>query len=590
MNALSSTPRRGFESTSYALLAALFVLPFCNIARVAPNPAFWGEWVAVTLFALWWLALALARQPDQKPQRTLSTVTAALAGLAVLTLLQTGQHHVRFASEALVAAIMLLLAALASHQAQRLHVEGHDIRLALAAAFGLVAALWLNALGVVLGFAGYGVVFGHLVPVVQDLRSVGFIGQANQLAVLSVLAMAAVLLLRLSGKSPPWFAWSTFVVAALVCATTGSRTGPVAFAALAALYAWHALSRKSAGAMPARWATPLAAGAIFAFIQLGWSWALRLQHSNVISALRGGDAGRAEMLADAWQIWLSHPLLGVGYGNYAAARLFELDGPMPAAHADHAHNLAAQILAEWGLVGALPVALALAVLLWSLMRRRESATAGPAQNFFAMCVAALLIYSLVEFPLWLANFLLPFSVLAGALSQPVLQMPGRTVVQLRWVPVVGSLALAAGCAFAAWDYLRSQDMALRMKAQIGAGQYVVANVSFAEAARVANGTLFPVHAEIMQVRTLPLDGDFAEYRLSLARQALIAVPNGETVARYAAHFALAGRADEGLALVARMRRRNPGVHEQALKFLEVLSGADPRIASLYESALVGAMR
>jgi len=590
MNTLSPGPQRRAETAGFVLLAALFALPFCSVARVTPNPAFWGEWLAVLLFALWWLTLALARPADQAPQRTLSVVTVTFVSLALLTLVQAGLLRTRFVSEALLASTLLLLAALASHNAQRLHADGHGARLAQAVAFGLVVALWLNALGVALGFAGYGIVFGHLVPVVKDLRSVGFIGQANQLAVLSVMAIAAVVSLRLRGKLPRWFAWLTFVVAAMVCATTGSRTGPVVFAAMVVLYAWRALPRHSAGALPARWRALTAAAVLFTGIQLAWTWIVQLQHSGVISALRGGDAGRTEMLADAWQLWLAHPLLGVGYGNYAPARLFELDGPMPAAHADHAHNLAAQVLAEWGLAGALPVAAALAVLTWALLRRRATPSSTVEQAFFAMGVTALLIHSLVEYPLWLANFLLPFAVLAGALEQSVLPLPGRTVVRLRWVPVVGALTLMAGCAFAAWDYLRSQNMALRMKSQIGAGQYVVANVSFAEATRVAVGTLFPVHAEIMQVRTLPLDGDFAEYRLALARQALIAVPSGETVARYAAHAALANHFDEGLALMASMRRRNRLVHDKALEFLSVLSGADPRIAEMHDRALAGALR
>ncbi|CAD5373202.1 membrane hypothetical protein [Rubrivivax sp. A210] len=587
MNLVSTSPGR---SAASALLLSLFALPFCSVARVPPNPAFWGEWAAVLLFALAWLAQLIGARSEAAPRQPLTLVTAAFVALALLTLGQTALKHTRFAPESLLAALMLLLAALASHLGQRLHQGGHGAWLARAAAWGLVAALWINAVGVAMGYAGWGVVLGEVVGVVWEKRAVGFIGQANQLGVLAVLALAALAYLRQSRALPLWFALPSFLVASLVCAATGSRTPLVVFIALAALAAWQATTRSDAAAAPRRWAWGLGAVAVFAAIQLGWAWAwlavepapgaAQAASGGAVTALRGGGAGRIEMLADAWQLWTAHPLAGVGYGNYAAARLFELDGPMPAAHADHAHNLFAQVLAEWGLLGAVPVLAALAVVLASALRRRHGGGPGAEQRFFAMVVLALLIYSQVEFPLWLANFLLPFALLAGALAQSTWATPGRQVSQTRLLPAAGACLALAGCIYGAWDYLRSQDMAMRMKAQIGAGRYVVANVSYPEAARVAVGTLFPVQAEIMQVRTLPLDGDFAEYRLGLARRALISVPSGETVARFATHAALAGRFDEGLALMAAMRRRNPLVHDKALEFLGVLADADPRVAEM----------
>ncbi len=261
---------------------------------------------------------------------------------------------------------------------------------------------------------------------------------------------------------------------------------------------------------------------------------------------------------------------------------------MYAPHADHAHNLAAQVLAEWGLLGALPVAATFLAILPAILRRKG--TTSVEQRFFAVLVTGLLVYSLVEFPLWLPNFLLPFAWMAGALAQARWRIPGKSLAPARWLAPLGALALIGGCAFGAWDYLRSQDMAMRMRAQIGAGKYVVSNVSFAEATRVAVGTLFPVHAEIMHARTLPLDGDLPEYRLDVARRALVAIPSPETVARYAAHAALAQRSDDGLALIASIRRRNKLVYDQTIDLLNILASADPRIAELRDRATAAQMR
>jgi O-antigen ligase len=518
--------------------------------------------------------------------RQLPLTTLMLVALALLTSAQVGLGHVRFDAEALVASMLLLTAAMAAQLGMRMRSLGKQEILADAAAWGLIVALWANAVAVALGFAGFGVILGRLERVVASNQSVGLIGQANQLGVLAVLAMVSATYLRLRGLAARWFTVVTFVVATLVCAASGSRTAVLAFAAACVLYLFQARAAARPGEMLRKPLLLAAAVATFTAIQLGAAlWILPLLQSDAINALRSGDAGRASLLWDGWRLWLAHPAFGVGYGNFAAARLFELSGPLRAAHADNAHNLLFQVLAEWGLVGALIVIPAFASLLWCVLSRRREPLVGLAQRFFGTFVVVLLLYSMFEFPLWMANFLLPFAVLAGALVQPSWRVPGRLTTRFRWMPWLGPVAVMASCGYAAWDYQRSQEMAQRMGLKIGAGQYTVSNVAFPEATRVAIGTLFPVHAEIMQARTLPLDGDFADYRLELARRALIAVPSGETVARYVAHSALALQFDKGLALMSSLRVRDVLVYNKAIEFLEIFSGADPRIGEIYRRAI-----
>ncbi len=273
------------------LWAALFSLPFCSVARVAPNPAFWGEWAAILIFGLWWLAKSMRPGPDAPAQQSLTATTLMFIALALLTLVQTGLHHTRFASESLLAASVLLLAALVSHQAQDLAALGRERPLAQAAAFGLIVALWVNAIGVALGFAGLGVVFGHVVPVIESKRSVGFIGQANQLGMLAVMAIAAIVALRLRDRLPRWLAWLTFLVASLVCATSGSRVALVVFAAMAALYAWYSTAPDVVDSVPRRWSQLAAATLIFAAVQLAWAMVLPMLKDGGIEASAPSRAG-----------------------------------------------------------------------------------------------------------------------------------------------------------------------------------------------------------------------------------------------------------------------------------------------------------
>ncbi|MCX7671124.1 MAG: O-antigen ligase family protein, partial [Anaerolineae bacterium] len=52
-----------------------------------------------------------------------------------------------------------------------------------------------------------------------------------------------------------------------------------------------------------------------------------------------------------WQIFLAHPWLGAGWHQFSAAR-WQLPSPVPIQlHADHAHNVVINLLAETGLLG-----------------------------------------------------------------------------------------------------------------------------------------------------------------------------------------------------------------------------------------------
>lgn len=84
--------------------------------------------------------------------------------------------------------------------------------------------------------------------------------------------------------------------------------------------------------------------------------------------------GRVEGYRVAWRMFLENPLTGVGPGNWSAYRMRRVDGEtlMP-------HNLAGQVIATYGLAGALPFVgfLAAAVALALRTRRRTRASDVP---------------------------------------------------------------------------------------------------------------------------------------------------------------------------------------------------------------------
>jgi putative inorganic carbon (HCO3(-)) transporter len=126
--------------------------------------------------------------------------------------------------------------------------------------------------------------------------------------------------------------------------------------------------------------------------------------------LQGGvdDLGRLDLWQTAATLFLDHPLLGVGYGNYRSLFSDFVPGAVPGTV--DAHNLYLQLLAETGLVGFLSfMALLGGFLLLSLKSIREQ---DPLSRIiaFGVCgaIAATLIHGMVDY---LFNFSPQFGAL-----------------------------------------------------------------------------------------------------------------------------------------------------------------------------------
>lgn len=144
---------------------------------------------------------------------------------------------------------------------------------------------------------------------------------------------------------------------------------------------------------------------------------------------------RLELLAEAWRIFLAHPWLGVGWGQFAWHDfLLAEEFPHHTGLTHHAHNLVLQLMAETGLAGLLPVAAGLALWLYG---QRQAALDAEHGWLYAM-LSILGVHSLLEYPLWYAYFLGPMALLLG-LSE-IRQFPARVTLG----PVVAAGMLAFG--------------------------------------------------------------------------------------------------------------------------------------------------
>lgn len=571
--ALAATDARA-QRLELALAFLLGSLPFCVVVRLPPNPGFWGQWVAVTM-ALLWLAL---RRPGL---RSLPWPAGVFLALAALLLGQMAAGLAALPASTGVAAALLAAAAAIVVTSASLAGTAESARLLAAFGWGLIVALLLNAVSVVFGWMGYEFHFYWLYPAPAMSRAVGLIGQANHLGVLAVLAAFAAFHLHGVGRLRTGGFWFVSTVAAVVCIASSSRIALIVWAACAVLsFLWQAkdddLGRRGRRLIGAQLA--LLAAAFVAGQAMLLSTAPAGTAGGAASVLRS-DAGRVEMLHDAWAEWRHHPLFGIGHGNYAKGRLTELDTPLPAPHADNAHNLFAQALAEWGAVGGVITIAGVAGLLLLVRRRLRDPQRSPQDLYAAVWVVAVLTHSMVEHPLWSSHFLLPFALMVGALCRQREEPAAQPQLRAPAAAAAACLVALALSAVAAWDYSRSQSIALGILAEGDLPPGSPAIIRLADVARVDQLTLYPVFSKVQLARKLPLGDQAAGAKLELARQAMHAIPNGETIARFVAFAVVAGRADEAQTLLDRLARRSPDYYQSAARLLQAWARMDPRVAA-----------
>jgi len=551
-------------------------LPFAVVLRFPPNSGFWGQWALVTAVLLW-----LVLRPHARPRWTGGSV--ACAAIALWLLVQAAMGMSPMPVALLVSVAVLGVAAWACASTADLGSTPQGDVLVTGFAWGLLASFALNAVAVGFELAGYEWIWIVLFKVNERLpRAVGLIGQANHLGVLAVYAGFAALTLRSLGRMPGPLLWLVLAAAAVVCAASASRVALVVWAACTVLtVVWWRGGGASQGARLR--VEGLIAAVLFAVVQVAWVAHDHSRGGQEAQLTRSADVGRGSMLHDAGVLWLRHPLMGVGQGNYAAQRLHELNSPLQAPHSDHAHNLFAHAAAEWGVVGLLMVTVAFGYTLRVLLRRLRDPARGPVELLPAVWISGVALHSLVEQPLWFATFLLPFAMMLGWLAQA----PRRSEVAVeapmdersklrppRWIPV-GMVLIA--CGVAAADFARLQVLAMKLLAE---APETGALVNFEDIARAESLTLYPRQAKVMLSRKLPLGDAAADAKILVARQAMDAVPSAETIARWAAFCALGGRAQEARTLFSELAVRNAAYRTAALDLLNTWATLDPRIARL----------
>lgn len=388
------------DPLSAAVFAALFVIAILASAR---RPAYAAALLILTMpFALYrevlgtdvtlpkvavvgvligltgWRGCAKALR-----DRPVPLLLAALAAYVAITAATAAgaEHHAAVAREALkglqYAAIFV-----AAYACRRLDPDDAPIVAAVAVA---AIAVSLSAFAQEFTGAPSGLYVGKaIVP-----RIAGVLEGPNQLAGYFQVAIAALGAWAIARRNV--LVDAALAVSACADVLTFSRAGLFGLAIVGAVLAiargrtaWRALAPALTG---------VAAGAIV----VGW-WAFYAHTINVLrvslseSAYAGGVGDRGELWRAAWRMWLRHPWLGVGAGNY------ELELPQYGVFGvrTHANSWFLQSLAEGGVaLFAATLALIAAILATFVRAVRRNASPWALAALAASC--ALVLHQIADY-------------------------------------------------------------------------------------------------------------------------------------------------------------------------------------------------
>jgi len=462
-------PSKFARYLTFVLLALALTLPYAVVNHTYPIPTFYAEFVALTLYVL----VAAATLMLVRPARSgggFASPTVALVPLffGLLLIVQTFALPLAEPSMNWLGAGYLLAAFLATH-------AGYTISRARLMQSALVWGAFALQIGGLFAVFSQVIQLFHLetkvTPLVVaynitvDRRPFGNMAQANHLASYIAFAMAGAMYLvqtrrlnpllwgvltaiysgglALTVSRGPWLQMGVIFVAGLWIALTGCRTeaGEGRGASADGLASAAGSGRKAAGLRA--WLIPVLLLVLFFGMNAFVRWAnIRYNLDLAQSAAeRMKDASqiapRLALWRYGWTMFKSHPVLGVGWGDFPVHQ-FELVRSLGGVEiANNAHDIFLDLLAKTGLVGLGIVVIGLVT--WFVRALRVPHTAERVFGF--MLIGVLVMHALVEYPQQYMFFLLPAMFVFGLLeTKPLSIVPPRLALGVYAVAVFGAIA------------------------------------------------------------------------------------------------------------------------------------------------------
>jgi O-antigen ligase len=557
------------------------LLPFLLPYHQQPILSFYPEWLAVALGTT--AAGAALAGRAFRTDAALPAPALWLAAFAVFLALQAALGDQVYPQSALLAALYVLYAAIMIQLGAQLVATFGIERLAFVFAVFILAGALANAVAGVIQFYGRPVLFEDFIAELRGRRAYGNIAQSNLYTNYLALGQAALLFLWLRAGLRTPYASAALVLLVVASALSGARGAllyAIWFAALGAL-ASRNLDHGVATRL-ARGAYCVALAVVAAQMVVPWvnsTLQLGLAGESGLDRLLISPEGRFEprlpVFMLALRIFAAAPFAGTGVGEFAGAAFDRGLAPALTAIGEvwtSPHNLLLHLLAETGAVGAI---LALGGLgVWGIaLLRRYRVDASPALWWIVAAVGVELIHSLIEYPLWSAQFLGVTALLIGASTARRPQRPAIARAA-RLAGIAGCVVLSAALVLTLRDYVRLDiARAAGTRVTLAPAEQATRDAETMQALR--RGLLAPV-AELWIFSGAPLDHRDLAGKLAMGGRVARRWPANAIVVRRAIFLALDGRADEARALLTAALHAFPQRHEATVLLLDQVLDEDPK--------------
>ncbi|KMZ12458.1 Lipid A core-O-antigen ligase [Candidatus Burkholderia humilis] len=546
-------PSQYARSLCFAVLCFALTIPFGVVNHTYPIPTFYAEFSALALYLALGATVALMVRVSE-PKVPFASPVVALMPLAfgVLLVAQTVLLPIAQPSMNWLGGAYLLASFVAVHTGFAFVRAGIAEKvLKIGAAALMVGGLFAVFCQIVqlfhaeVKFTPFVVAYNVMI----NRRPFGNMAQANHLATVISFAMAGALYYVQTRRLPAvlWFVLSA--VYSLGLALTVSR-GPwlqTAVIVVAGFWMAFVIGRPIApdgcdgpGRRDMRaWLMPIVLALVFFAVNAAVRWAnVRYDFGLAQSAAeRMQDANqiapRLALWKYGWTMFKTHPLLGVGWGEFPRYQFDMVRDLGGVEIANNAHDVFIDLLAKTGALGL--AILVLGIALWLIRVLRAPQT--PTRIFGLSLLGVLMMHALVEYPQQYVFFLMPAMLVIGLLETRPLRLFARPMSYgLYDVLVVGGLA-------ALYPTLRDYNRA----------EVLYYGSRPAEQYRDAPSFLFTAWGEYGAATLLPINAQNLEMKLAMHRKALALLPGETVLRRYAVLQALAGRRDEALDTMARLK-------------------------------------
>jgi O-antigen ligase len=540
---------------SLVLLACALILPYAVVNHTYPIPTFYAEFTALTLYVLTSAAVVLLVWTERS-RATFDSPAVALVPLlfGLLLIAQTFVLPVAQPSMNWLGAGYLLAAFMATHTGYAFsRVKLTETVLRWAAAALIVGGLFAVFCQVIQLFHLETKVTPLVVAynITVDRRPFGNMAQANHLATYIAFAMAGAMFL-VQTRRLPVIVWTLLsVIYSTGLALTVSRGPWLQMGVIVVAGFWMAFAEIRRNPALRRsnreWLVPIALGVLFFAMNAVVRWAnVRYQLDLDVSAAdRFKDAGqiapRLALWKYGWTMFKTHPLLGVGWGEFPRYQYDFVRTLGGVEIANNSHDIFLDLLGKTGLIGVAIVLLGLVAWLVRVVRAPHTA----ARVFGIALIGVLVMHALVEYPQQYMFFLLPAMFVFGLLETRSLRLlPSRVSFGVYVVVVFGGLAaLYPICR----DYNRAEVLYYGARP---AEQYAD-DPSF----------LFRAWGEYGMATLLPMNAMDLDHKLAMHKQALALLPGETVLRRYAVLQALSGDTNAAFDTVARLKIFSEELHD-----------------------------